>query len=861
KWLATNRHCPHCRANLTPENLVLCRFMDDLAKQVRDAMSATLRNASHPQTPSSNPADVCSTHNAPLFYFCHPCQTALCSDCAILTDTHKQHHIDHLQAVYSTHRDKLWSCLKSLFQSLKHLAETRSQVDTQLSALHAAKLKVHQKHQKQMQAAQDFLELQFTAKASILQKFDREVEHEVTRIQDTVQDMQTHLKVSSKMEVIQKSASILEIVEREHGANSKWGLQGSGASVPLVAKTFQSTLIPTYESSVMKIPDFMQRIRNTTSEADAVSPNGSLDVIYSEPFRASGVEWKLKVYCNGNKGTHLSVFVLMLDGYPAPSKYQYAIELVRKTQSSEPATAAHNEPDTSGVKSTREFISEFSPGECWGYTKFYPLELFPSSGFLSPEDGSLEIKFSVRAMDYAQRCRDLQWRLDKVEGGNNTVSTEGLSQEQSLTIPATVSPPKEKQLDQPQQLSSGVTPSETFPRPTSSPSHIASAAEATSRPPTRQHHEPRTNLSLPSSLHQHSRPRSTQSFHSTTFSPHVYNSRPHTADSSRSYRRQDNASVLDRLFTAPEPRYSPSNYEQNSTRPTRRAGSSTIPHGPPSRLPPIHGSLFSSPITRPPSTFTNTREQEAVEQHSPSTDSNSPPRRRAPPSDTSYEEAGEVEQTNDEFLETAIEEATRRIQGRLMSQQTSREVPNRYEQYVLSTRSGRNHGYRSSEDDDEEEDIRSGDWRSRYSRHGNQLDRLRQQIQNFGGAVPTPRPVASGIDSDFGGSDNEDAEDAGVRETLNRFIERLANVTSRLANVTSARGIESDEEDTSSLEDHRDSRGRRRRPEGLGSESDDFLSDEDDGEEEEDVDYDEMVDRIERGRRLDRLGVGVVDSE
>ncbi|ORY52845.1 hypothetical protein BCR33DRAFT_180015 [Rhizoclosmatium globosum] len=436
KWLATNRHCPHCRAHLTPENLVLCRFMDDLAKQVRDAMSATLRNASHPQTPSSNPADVCSTHNAPLFYFCHPCQTALCSDCAILTDTHKQHHIDHLQAVYSTHRDKLWSCLKSLFQSLKHLAETRSQVDTQLSALHAAKVKVQQKHQKQMQAAQDFLELQFTAKASILQKFDREVEHEVTRIQDTVQDMQTHLKVSSKMEVIQKSASILEIVEREHGANSKWGLQGSGASVPLVAKTFQSTLIPAYESSVMKIPDFMQRIQNTTIEADAALPNGSLDVIYSEPFRASGVEWKLKVYCNGNKGTHLSVFVLMLDGYPAPSKYQYAIELVRKTQSSEPATAAHNEPDTSGVKSTREFISEFSPGECWGYTKFYPLELFPSSGFLSPEDGSLEIKFSVRAMDYAQRCRDLQWRLDKVEGGNNTVSTEAcLKNNLSLFLP------------------------------------------------------------------------------------------------------------------------------------------------------------------------------------------------------------------------------------------------------------------------------------------------------------------------------------------------------------------------------------------------------------------------------------------
>jgi tripartite motif-containing protein 37 len=55
----------------------------------------------------------------------------------------------------------------------------------------------------------------------------------------------------------------------------------------------------------------------------------------------------------------------------------------------------------------REFASEFEVGECWGYNRFYRIELLERDGYLSgDENDSIFLKFYVRAPTYAQLSRD-----------------------------------------------------------------------------------------------------------------------------------------------------------------------------------------------------------------------------------------------------------------------------------------------------------------------------------------------------------------------------------------------------------------------------------------------------------------------
>lgn len=56
----------------------------------------------------------------------------------------------------------------------------------------------------------------------------------------------------------------------------------------------------------------------------------------------------------------------------------------------------------------REFASEFDAGECWGYNRFFRLDLLASEGYLRPDTNSLILRFHVRPPTYYQKCRDLQ---------------------------------------------------------------------------------------------------------------------------------------------------------------------------------------------------------------------------------------------------------------------------------------------------------------------------------------------------------------------------------------------------------------------------------------------------------------------
>ncbi|KAJ3019565.1 UNVERIFIED_CONTAM: Tripartite motif containing 37 [Siphonaria sp. JEL0065] len=853
--------------------------MDDLAKQVRDIVSANLRggsgiSGSGTHTLANPGSELCKEHGAQLYYYCHSCQDAICSDCAVLANKHKDHAFEHLQQVYTQNRETLYKTLKPLFLHLQKLSETKTSIESQISQLHSLKQKHVHKHERLMQKANEHLERQFDAKCSVLGEFEGRLDAEVCRVQTIVSGVQRELRSGSRMDVIKRGRGVLEGREKDLCTDGGAGAVGMWEA-PLVQKSFVSTLIPVYESSVMKIDGFLGRVeRNRTAVVVGNAwESVELDVVYSNVFQASGVDWKLKVYCNGNKGEHLSVFMQMVDGIPdMASKYQYVIELVRQTQpsGSEPA----------GVKSIREFVSEFSTGECWGYTKFYPLDLISSSGFVNVEDGgSLEIKFSIRAMDFAQRCRDLQWRLDKmgpqtILAGNraSTTAAERIEASNESSLQTNSESVKKK------ETSSRVAPPGTRP-PTSPTPHLASAAEDSARVPAlpnpltsiraqdppRQRSRSSQSVSFPtsSSLAQPQIP-SARSTHQPTSLP----TRPHTADArhSRQYNIQPlttPTSSHSHFFSPPtqppssSSQYIASNYQQrrpSTTMSTNNQGiipSSSGGRGPRFLLPPIDlepgGGALDSRRRSGGSThgrsrgsqedfvrderyyggFTNEQllreaelarrrangsgagvgssgldtasvwyEREAVEEVSTSDEEES--------SENNTPSGMRRSESNDEFLETAIQEATRRIQEQLDQVARAGDIDT------------------DDESDDDDESWHDGIGYADASSETNGETRR-----------------ASMSDSDRDG-------DEVVRETLNRFIERLASAAARDfgSSVSSnSSGLEiGDRERRSIGSSPPEHSARRSYGIGLRQSSGRYSSDE--------VDYEEMVERIERRGRL-----------
>lgn len=104
-------------------------------------------------------------------------------------------------------------------------------------------------------------------------------------------------------------------------------------------------------------------------------------------------------------------------------RYEYRIEMVHQLNNTNDACR----------NVLREFTSDFEIGECWGYNRFFKLDLLDTEGFLDEDTLVLRSvtnkyqlhfyfyffpffnRFSVRPPTYYQKCREQQWYLSKLE--------------------------------------------------------------------------------------------------------------------------------------------------------------------------------------------------------------------------------------------------------------------------------------------------------------------------------------------------------------------------------------------------------------------------------------------------------------
>ncbi|KAL5477879.1 hypothetical protein EMCRGX_G024733 [Ephydatia muelleri] len=240
--------------------------------------------------------------------------------------------------------------------------------------------------------------------------------------------------------------------------------------IPIPTSNLASEIIPSYTCVTLKIQNF-QELRSCNLK------------VYSRPLRVDGLVWRLRVYPNGygeGRGKYLSVFAELTSGNGTTINYQYCIEILHCGRS------VHY----------RQYVSDFSDGGSWGYTKFYLLSKLEEEGIIS--DDTVVLKFGIRAPTYHLKSCQLAMHNQRLEGQLKSLrrklrtmqqslimhKTEGLLDEEEKHPTITCSKPTPGQ--QPTLLTS---PSPSLPHTTSVLEPLCSANGATNEPRSAAHNQ------------------------------------------------------------------------------------------------------------------------------------------------------------------------------------------------------------------------------------------------------------------------------------------------------------------------------------------------------------------------------------
>lgn len=365
KWLTDNRsQCPHCRSPLRIETVVNCRFV----KEINQALESLIST-------SSSPSEKCSKHDCPLNYYCITCTSAICSDCAMFSTDHKGHEFKHLSAIYSQHLEQIELESQSLKSRISELSNYKSNIEEKIELVKLANIEKNRELSLFVEQIKTKLDDQLNLKLGSLNKKKKDIQDEIRKLEKLQNEIDEEIGQSAKNKLISKSS---ELVKKLKNSQKNPVNKFENFSV---SYEFESEVIPAYESGSFTIENY--------STAKLVS-----EVLYSSNIEYNGLIWRLKVYPNGNgvaKGSYLSVFLELVKGYGESAKYDYKVEMLN-----------HTNPLRSVL---REFSSDFEQGECWGYNRFYKIDLLQEEGYIDSE-GALKMNFFVRAPTYFQLCKD-----------------------------------------------------------------------------------------------------------------------------------------------------------------------------------------------------------------------------------------------------------------------------------------------------------------------------------------------------------------------------------------------------------------------------------------------------------------------
>merc|ERR1719430_805671 len=385
RWLTEQRsQCPHCRASLHIHELVNCRWVEEVTQQL-DTLKEVGVRGERDSGGGAGAQDQCEVHSEKMSVYCWTCRKCICHQCALWGGTHTGHDFRPLDEIYGEHVARVKEEVALLRRRLMELISLVQEVERNVESVRAAKDERVREIRNAVELMIARLDSQLKAKLLVLMGQKNSLSQETEQVEQLLGQVEARMAGASKGQLIAQSEQLLQLAV---AANKKPMAAFISASQP-VLPDFQSEIVPSYDEKTFSMAQFSQ----LQSKADPV---------YSPPLHVNGLSWRLKVYPDGNgvvRGNYLSVFLELSAGLPETSKYEYRVEMVHQAKDS-------------AKNIVREFASDFEVGECWGYNRFFRLDLLSSEGYLSGD--SLTLKFQVRPPTYYQKCRDQQWHIGQL---------------------------------------------------------------------------------------------------------------------------------------------------------------------------------------------------------------------------------------------------------------------------------------------------------------------------------------------------------------------------------------------------------------------------------------------------------------
>ncbi|XP_063484574.1 E3 ubiquitin-protein ligase TRIM37 isoform X12 [Symphalangus syndactylus] len=401
RWLTEQRaQCPHCRAPLQLRELVNCRWAEEITQQLDTLQLCSLTKH------EENEKDKCENHHEKLSVFCWTCKKCICHQCALWEGMHGGHTFKPLAEIYEQHVTKVNEEVAKLRRRLMELISLVQEVERNVEAVRNAKDERVREIRNAVEMMIARLDTQLKNKLITLMGQKTSLTQETELLESLLQEVEHQLRSCSKSELISKSSEILMMFQQVHRKP-----MASFVTTP-VPPDFTSELVPSYDSATFVLENF------STLRQRA-------DPVYSPPLQVSGLCWRLKVYPDGNgvvRGYYLSVFLELSAGLPETSKYEYRVEMVHQSC---------NDPTKNII---REFASDFEVGECWGYNRFFRLDLLANEGYLNPQNDTVILRFQVRSPTFFQKSRDQHWYITQLEAAQTSYIQQINNLKERLTI-------------------------------------------------------------------------------------------------------------------------------------------------------------------------------------------------------------------------------------------------------------------------------------------------------------------------------------------------------------------------------------------------------------------------------------------
>lgn len=393
RWLTEQRsQCPHCRASLHLHELVNCRWVEEVTQQLDTLQAVGVSNSRY----DDSNRDRCTLHQEKLSVYCWTCRRCICHQCALWGGTHSGHTFKPLEEVYEQHVIQIKAEVGQLKRRLMDLISLVQEVERNVESVRAAKDERVREIRNAVELMIVRLDSQLKAKLLTLMGQKNSLTLETEQLEALLQEVEHQLHTCTRSELIAKSIDLSRMIYQVRKRP-----MASFVTAPVPAD-FHSEIVPGYDSATFAMQNFTQLQLKA-------------DPVYSAPLHVNGLCWRLKVYPDGNgvvRGHYLSVFLELSAGLPETSKYEYRVEMIHQ--------GSH---DTS-KNIVREFASDFEIGECWGYNRFFRLDLLATEGYLNTELDTLILRFQVRPPTFYQRCRDQQWYISQILTIQNQYMTQ-----------------------------------------------------------------------------------------------------------------------------------------------------------------------------------------------------------------------------------------------------------------------------------------------------------------------------------------------------------------------------------------------------------------------------------------------------